>query len=163
MSSHGTFVQHAHFANGICNGKQQWPFEPMLDTADGRHIFMLQVKAVKNVEARIEAGKAELSALRKAAAGQTTAGSKVMAARDAALSSLEVLQGKRSDVLEAASMAQVSPCTCFQLLPGGGIASFSNQRGLAIIFTWLSRRAYSCVRLVGSALMAACLDIVYTE
>lgn len=59
------------------------------------------------MEGRLEAGKAELAGLRKSAAAQATAGAKVKTLRDTAQSGLEVLQARRADVLEAASMAQV--------------------------------------------------------
>ena len=68
---------------------------------------LCQLEAVAELEQRVEAGKADVAALRKAAVAQAAAGGKVKAVRSAAQSGIEVLQGKRAYVLEAASMAQV--------------------------------------------------------
>ena len=66
-----------------------------------------QVEGVARVEERLEACKAEAAALRKAATARAAAGAKVRTLRDTAQSGLEVLQGRRKDVLDAAAIAQV--------------------------------------------------------
>lgn len=65
------------------------------------------------LEERLEACKADMATLRKAATAQAAAGGKVQTARDTSKSAAEVLQGKRADVLDAAVMAQVGlPPAC---------------------------------------------------